>query len=1250
MAKPPQQQQPRSLNQRHSQILINLSASHSKPAPDDLTKLEARRRFNHNDAVPTFSAITDSEPDSSPSPGDDGVPSFSGIADFSPDSDTKSSPPGDDSVPNFSGIADFSPDSATKSSPSGEAEETDDQSKINNISAFENDAIPNFSAVADFGPDSAKSSPFGENEIDESKHEIQEELSDQPEDSFDYQCCGIGEKEIDDEPKNEIQEQLSEPPVDSFDSHCSEIGNLASSSSSVEKEIDQPKSGTKADPLLSKIDDNSSSLSVDMEQSKDVYENCEQSQKGQKDYEKTSNEEEEKIMKIKIKGRRRLCKISEDNNDSEEMKLKDNEESGFLEITDFDSPPPQAKNAVQNEHGSSGSEIRDILNDLSSRLEILSIEKKRAPKPSDLTKKDEILDYQSAGSSFSLSSGSSSDSIKESRIGGEIHKESLKEIDLGGESKNDYVVRKFNDTRSSVEVKQMVGKSQPMRNSLSAYKFLEEGDSNDSDGDCVVVGDKSAITQVGRHNRKARHERKCSDDFDSRDFVSEEDHTYTLSGPKFNYGLPGKVAKMLYPHQSDGLKWLWSLHCLGKGGILGDDMGLGKTMQICSFLAGLFYSKLIKRVLIVAPKTLLPHWIKELTAVGLSQKIREYFATSAKLRNYELEYVLQDKGILLTTYDIVRNNVKSLCGDQYFLDKDEELTWDYMILDEGHLIKNPSTQRAKSLHQIPCAHRIIISGTPLQNNLKELWALFNFCCPGLLGDKQWFKEKYEHPILRGNDKNAYDRDKRIGSAVAKELREHIQPYFLRRLKSEVFSDDSSAGAKLSKKNEIIVWLKLTNCQRQLYTAFLKSEIVLSAFDSSPLAALTILKKICDHPLLLTKRAAEEVLEEMDSTSNKDDRAVAERLVMQMANVTEKLDEEVTHDVSCKITFILALLDNLIPGGHNVLIFSQTRKMLNLLQDALISNGFQFMRIDGTTKATDRLKIVNDFQEGRGAPIFLLTSQVGGLGLTLTKADRVIVVDPAWNPSTDSQSVDRAYRIGQTKDVVVYRLMTCGTVEEKIYRKQVYKGGLFKTATEHKEQIRYFSQQDLRELFSLPKGGFDISNTQQQLNEEHDHEHKMEGALKVHVKFLETLGIAGVSSHSLLFSKAAPAPTVEDEDEVKIASRTAFVGNSSSHSSVERAVDAGQYAFKPKDVKLQDKSVPTRTGPTESDIKEKIRRLSYMFGNKEMISKLPDRGERIQKQIAELNKELKNIRMEKENRDEVIDLDDISGRFHRVVNV
>ncbi|XP_039031865.1 protein CHROMATIN REMODELING 24-like [Hibiscus syriacus] len=325
-----------------------------------------------------------------------------------------------------------------------------------------------------------------------------------------------------------------------------------------------------------------------------------------------------------------------------------------------------------------------------------------------------------------------------------------------------------------------------------------------------------------------------------------------------------------------------------------------------------------------------------------------------------------------------------------------------VLIMTGHLIKNPSTQRPKSLLDIPSAHWIIISGTPIQNNLKELWALFNFCYPKLLGDNKWFKERYEHAILHGNDKNATEREKRIGSTVAKELRERIQPYFLRRLKKEVFGEDNDSTAKLSKKNEIIVWLKLTGCQRRLYEAFLKSEIVLSAFDGSTLAALTILKKICDHPLLLTKRAAEDVLEGMESMLNPKDASVAEKLAMHVAETNGFQDN---HDnLSCKISFRLSLLDTLIPEGHHVLFSdSQNAKsdsdLVSMSRlESLASNNYRFLCIDGTTKATDGVKIVNDFQEGIGDPISLLTSQVGGLGLTITKADRVIVVDPAWNPS------------------------------------------------------------------------------------------------------------------------------------------------------------------------------------------------------------------------------------------------------------
>jgi len=164
-------------------------------------------------------------------------------------------------------------------------------------------------------------------------------------------------------------------------------------------------------------------------------------------------------------------------------------------------------------------------------------------------------------------------------------------------------------------------------------------------------------------------------------------------------------------------------------------------------------------------------------------------------------------------------------------------------------------------------------------------------------------------------------------------------------------------------------------------------------------------------------------------------------------------------------------------------------------------------------------ILQDFQEGPGAPIFLLTTQVGGLGLTLTKAARVIVVDPAWNPSTDNQSVDRAYRIGQTKDVIVYRLMTSATIEEKIYKLQVIKGALFRTATEQKEPTRYFSRSEIRDLFSMPQG-CDVSLTRKQLQEEHGQQVVMDESLRQHIQFLEQQGIAGVSHHSLLFSETA----------------------------------------------------------------------------------------------------------------------------------
>uniref|UniRef100_A0A453DMB2 Helicase C-terminal domain-containing protein n=1 Tax=Aegilops tauschii subsp. strangulata TaxID=200361 RepID=A0A453DMB2_AEGTS len=706
-------------------------------------------------------------------------------------------------------------------------------------------------------------------------------------------------------------------------------------------------------------------------------------------------------------------------------------------------------------------------------------------------------------------------------------------------------------------------------------------------------------------------------------------------------------------------------------GSLGMTWVSARPCRVSAFLAGLFHCRLIKRVLVVAPKTLLTHWTKELSVVGLKHKIRDYSGASVNVRNSELQYAFKEGGILLTTYDIVRNNYKLIRGDFYngnvegkydklirgdsYNDTDEDedgKLWNYVILDEGHIIKNPSTQRAKSLLEIPCVHRIVISGTPIQNNLKEMWALFYFCCPEVLGDKDEFKSRYESAIIRGNDKNATNREKHTGSTVAKALRERIKPYFLRRMKSEVFLDTGSADdKKLSKKNELIVWLRLTACQRQLYEAFLNSDLVHSSMQGSPLAAITVLKKICDHPLILTKRAAEGILEGMEGMLDNKDMGMVEKMAMNLADMAHDDQAlQVGEEVSCKLIFIMSLLRKLLEEGHHVLIFSQTRKMLNLIQEAILLEGYNFLRIDGTTKIAERERIVKDFQEGPGAQIFLLTTQVGGLGLTLTKAARVIVVDPAWNPSTDNQSVDRAYRIGQTKDVIVYRLMTSGTIEEKIYKLQVFKGALFRTATEQKEQTRYFSKRDIQELFSLPEQGFDVSLTQKQLQEEHGQQLVMDESLREHIEFLERQGIAGVSHHSLLFSKTAVLPSLEPEAlESKHPAMPMMARQYNKASSMDYVANGAAHAFKPKDFTPRAYSGSNTSSESPEEIKAKINRLSQTLSNTTLVSRLPDRGEKLKKQIHDLDEKLTVIESSPESSSmmsrgrapEVICLDDQS---------
>ncbi|KAK9816584.1 hypothetical protein WJX72_002280 [[Myrmecia] bisecta] len=605
-----------------------------------------------------------------------------------------------------------------------------------------------------------------------------------------------------------------------------------------------------------------------------------------------------------------------------------------------------------------------------------------------------------------------------------------------------------------------------------------------------------------------------------------------------------------------------------------------------------------RRALVVAPKTLLAHWVKELTLCGLSHCVYEYFGTSQAERDNALRRVMSGRGVLLTTYGMVLHNAAALCQRPRYLirggrDEAEEdegkPLWDFLFCDEGHKIKNPKMQLAQRMRELPVAVRVIISGTPIQNNLMELHTLFDFACEGLLGDARTFKSTVERRIMAGNDKHATQRERETGAAQAAELRAQIAPYFLRREKKEVFKSKDSepasgtaegdAGSESSassgssapqpqsmgRKNDLIVWLQLQPLQQRVYEAFLQSEAVKAVFNQTgtALAALTVLKKVCDHPVLLSKRAANLVASagerikqrqrdrdlsdfivddddgsqyETGSEGSEGSEDEADRSRASSAgpaddwtewaagtSVEEKLLSELTKkgaDASCKTSFVMGLLAELVAGGHRTLVFSQSRVMLDILQAAVEARMWRFCRIDGSvSSATERQERVQQFQTSKSIPVFLLTSQVGGLGLTLTAADRVIIVDPSWNPSVDNQSVDRAYRIGQQRDVVVYRLITCGTVEEKIYRKQVFKGALSRSGTEDGLQFRYFSQQELRDLFTIVPEDLIRSQTQQQLHSMHAGQRRTTPELDAHLAFLQALpNYTGISDHDLMFSQ------------------------------------------------------------------------------------------------------------------------------------
>ena len=436
-------------------------------------------------------------------------------------------------------------------------------------------------------------------------------------------------------------------------------------------------------------------------------------------------------------------------------------------------------------------------------------------------------------------------------------------------------------------------------------------------------------------------------------------------------GPPVGLRAHLRPYQQEGLRWLQHLRAHDAGGILADDMGLGKTLQtIAHLVAEKEAGRLDAPALIVAPTSVVGNWRRELGRFAPQLRVQ-------LVRGSERRYKWADTtrcDVALTTYPVLVRDEPLLATRQFSL----------LILDEAQAIKNPGSQTHQAASRIDARHRLCLSGTPIENNLGELWSLCEFLNPGLLGDADWFRHRFAHPIERGHDRERM-----------RALRAQVAPFILRRTKEEVARD-------LPPKTEIVRPVELRGAQRDLYeslrvAAHAEVRQVIASKGIGPstitiLDALMRLRQACCDPRLLRGETAAEVPE------------------------------------SAKYDLLMELLEQQLAQGRRVLVFSQFARMLALIGAGLDQRELRWVGLTGAT--ADRQRPVDTFQK-RQAEIFLISLKAGGTGLNLTAADTVIHYDPWWNPAAQDQATDRAHRIGQTRPVFVYSLIVAGSVEERM---------------------------------------------------------------------------------------------------------------------------------------------------------------------------------------------------------------------------
>lgn len=521
-----------------------------------------------------------------------------------------------------------------------------------------------------------------------------------------------------------------------------------------------------------------------------------------------------------------------------------------------------------------------------------------------------------------------------------------------------------------------------------------------------------------------------------------------LDGSKVEaFKIPVAIKANLRSYQQDGVNWLAFLNKYQLHGILCDDMGLGKTLQTICIIASDHYNRRLKfqettlrefrhlPSLVICPPSLSGHWQQEIQTYAPFLSCVCYVGPPKDRKGYRANFDQTD--VIVTSYDIARNDIEFLA----------KKIFNYCVLDEGHIIKNSEAKLTQAVKSLKANHRLILSGTPIQNNVLELWSLFDFLMPGFLGTESSFLARYARAIANSRDSKSSSKEQEAGAIALEALHKQVLPFLLRRLKEEVLSD-------LPPKIIQDYYCELSPLQKSLYNDFATSQASKVAEETTGglkkeakthvFQALQYMRKLCNHPALVMKEGHPKYLATMKNLAAQSQSLTDIQHAPKLLALRDLL-------LDCGIGVTAATKKGSSPSAvdfgsavvnqHRALIFCQIKDMLDLVENDVLKKllpTVSYMRLDGTIDPRNRQNIVQNFNADPSIDVLLLTTHVGGLGLNLTGADTVIFVEHDWNPMKDLQAMDRAHRLGQKNTVNVYRLITRGTLEEKIMGLQRFK--------------------------------------------------------------------------------------------------------------------------------------------------------------------------------------------------------------------